>query len=137
MAKKISLFGNPLRSVIAPLLYIWSQVFVAVQATRKEQKDVATMTTTRRIALLLLAATLAVSAAQVAASEDSRAVIAPAMSDNTDVLGADAAAAALPGVDAIARLKQIYRCKARKLEETGTDCKILIVSAPPITGVRG
>ncbi len=95
------------------------------------------MATTRRIALLLLAATLAVSAAQVAASEDSRAVIAPAMSDNTDVLGADAAAAALPGVDAIARLKQIYRCKARKLEETGTDCKILIVSATPIAGVRG
>lgn len=89
-----------------------------------------------RITFLLLAATLAVSAAQAAALEDARAVTTPAVVD-TAILGADAAAEALPGADAIARLKQIYRCKARKLEETGTDCMILIVSAPPIAAVHG
>ncbi len=90
-----------------------------------------------RITFLLLAATLAVSAAQAAALEDARAVTTPAVVDTTNILGADAAAEALPGADAIARLKQIYRCKARKLEETGTDCMILIVSAPPIAAVHG
>ncbi|MFZ5697439.1 MAG: hypothetical protein ACOY9J_01725 [Pseudomonadota bacterium] len=94
-------------------------------------------TTTRRLTLLLLATTLAVSTVQAAAAEDSGALTAPPMTLSAGAPDADADAEALPGTDTITRLKQIYRCKARKLEETGTDCKILIVSATPIAEMRG
>lgn len=90
------------------------------------------MATTRRLTFLLLAAILSVSAAQQAAASENG-LTTPMVTVNAD----DAEAEALPGTDTLTRLKQIYRCKARKLEETGTDCKILIVSATPIAEMRG